>query len=103
MDFRELTDADFVQAIAATQGGLVLYYKKLCPHCQNIKKVIEKFVKAGNDVAVMMIDIEEQTKAAEAHEVTRAPTTLVIKEGKIATVKLGLFNPRELAKLYKDN
>lgn len=103
MEFRELTDADYRRSMAGTDEGLILFYKKLCPHCQNIKKVIEKFSDKAPAAAVMTIDIEDQTQAAAELGVDRAPTTIIIKNGQETFRKPGLFNPRELAKFYKDN
>lgn len=100
MDFRELTDADYRQAIGETKGGLVLFHKKLCPHCRNIRKVIEKFAAKAGPLAVMAIDIEDQSGAAADLEVDRAPTLLIIKQGRETFRKMGLFNPRELAGFY---
>jgi thioredoxin 1 len=103
MDVYNLTDRDYAEQIASTESGLVLFHKKLCPHCLNMKKVVEKFIAAkGGGVSVMYMDSEENPEGMHALEVERVPTLLVIKKGKIATAKSGLMNPRELAVLYQN-
>ena len=38
-----ITEADYKDRLAATQNGVLLFFKKLCPHCKNMEKVLEKF------------------------------------------------------------
>ena len=37
-----ITEADYKDRLAATQNGVLLFFKKLCPHCKNMEKVLEK-------------------------------------------------------------
>ena len=98
---KAISDADFEQHLAGTAAGIILFHKKLCPHCLNMKKVIDKFTAAyKGEVAVMHIDSEENEKAMQALEVERVPTLLVIKQGKVSAKKTGLMNPKELKALY---
>ncbi|MFR0873961.1 MAG: hypothetical protein ACLSHC_04495 [Bilophila wadsworthia] len=36
-----ITEADYKDRLAATQNGVLLFFKKLCPHCKNMEKVLE--------------------------------------------------------------
>lgn len=101
MNPKDLTDTDVDQNISSTSSGVVLFHKKLCPHCLNMKKVIDKFTSSqGNNVDVFFIDSEENPNAMQSLEVERVPTLLIIKNGKICARKTGLMNPRELKALY---
>ena len=101
MEPKAINDADYEKHLSATAAGIILFHKKLCPHCLNMKKVIDKFSAAFNgEVAVMYIDSEENEKAMQALEVERVPTILVIKQGKVSAKKTGLMNPKELKALY---
>ncbi len=103
MEVCNLTDKDYDEQIAATERGLLLFHKKLCPHCLNMKKVIDKFVAAtGETVSVMYMDSEENPRGMQSLGVQKVPTLVVVKKGKAAVVKTGLMNPRELAALYRD-
>ena len=33
-----ITEADYKDRLAATQNGVLLFFKKLCPHCKNMEK-----------------------------------------------------------------
>ena len=59
-----ITEADYKDRLAATQNGVLLFFKKLCPHCNNMEKVLEKFGAAKPGIALYGIDIEENAAAA---------------------------------------
>lgn len=99
-DVMELTDGDFKSALAENDG-IVLFHKKVCPHCKALKKVIEKVSTANPELTVMQIDSEENPTAMAELEISRVPTLLVTRGGKIAARKSGLFNARELTALIQ--
>ncbi len=99
--FEELTDATYESRFSATEAGVCIFFKKLCPHCKNMMKVLEKFSGLQPGVTLLSIDIEESMKAAEALEAERAPTILVIKNGRLVGKKAGLMNPKEMLAFYK--
>ena len=35
-----ITEADYKDRLAATEKGVLLFFKKLCPHCKNMEKVL---------------------------------------------------------------
>ncbi len=98
--FSQITDADFKEKIAATADGVLLCFKKLCPHCKNMEKVLEKFATGHTGVTFLSLDSEENPTAMKELEAERAPTIFVIKGGKVAARKAGLMNPREMNALY---
>ncbi len=96
----ELTDTDFKSALAEN-SGVVLFYKKICPHCKALKKVIEKVSANIPDLTVMQIDSEENPAAMAELEISRVPTLLVSLDGNITQRKTGLVNARELTALIQ--
>ena len=96
-----ITEADYKDRLAATQNGVLLFFKKLCPHCKNMEKVLEKFGAAKSGIALYGIDIEENAAAAAALGAERPPTIFVIKGGEVKASKVGLMNPRELAAFFE--
>mgnify|MGYP001475962428 CR=1 FL=1 len=91
-----ITEADYKDRLAATQNGVLLFFKKLCPHCKNMEKVLEKFGAAKPGIA-----IEENAAAAAALGAERPPTIFVIKGGEVKASKVGLMNPREMAAFFE--
>ena len=96
-----ITEADYKDRLAATQNGVLLFFKKLCPHCKNMEKVLEKFGAAKPGIALYGIDIEENAAAAAALGAERPPTIFVIKGGEVKASKVGLMNPREMAAFFE--
>jgi thioredoxin len=97
----ELTDSDFKEKLVG-QDGLVLFYKKICPHCKALKKVLEKFTAVEPDASVMQIDSEENPATMAEMTVSRIPTLLVVKSGEVVERKVGLMNVRDMVALYQD-
>lgn len=97
----ELTAANYQERISATQAGVLIFFKQLCPHCKNMEKVMDKFHGLEPDVTLLGIDIEEHSAAAAALGAERPPTLCIIKGGNICARKVGLMNPKELLALYK--
>lgn len=98
--YTELTLDTYKEAIAATEQGVLLCSKKLCPHCANMAKVMEKFNAKQPGVKLFKLDSEEEPEAMAALGAERVPTLIIIKGGKVAATKAGLMNPKELAALY---
>ncbi len=96
----ELSDGGFKSALAEN-NGVVLFYRKICPHCKALKKVIEKVSAANPDLTVMQIDSEGNPAAMADLEISRVPTLLVSRDGNITQRKTGLVNARELTALIQ--
>jgi thioredoxin 1 len=95
-----ITDADF-KARLEKATGILLFYKKLCPNCKALEKVIEKFLLANAHVPFMRIDSEECPEAMKAFDTERVPTICVLRDGQIASKKVGLMNLREMTDFYQ--
>ncbi|OGP72201.1 MAG: hypothetical protein A2Z73_06070 [Deltaproteobacteria bacterium RBG_13_60_28] len=95
-----ITDADFKTKLEKATG-ILLFYKKLCPNCKALEKVIQKFLAANAHVACMRIDSEECPEAMKAFDTERVPTICVLRDGQIAAKKVGLMNLREMIDFYQ--
>jgi thioredoxin 1 len=96
----ELNDDNYTTELAGIHRGVVLFYKKLCPHCLNLSKVIEKVRRTQTEVAARFIDSEDNPVAMKSLKVERVPALFIIKDGRVAARHDGLMNPRELKALY---
>ena len=95
-----ITDADFKTKLEKA-SGMLLFYKKLCPNCKALEKVIEKFLLANPHIQYLRIDSEECPEAMKAFGTERVPTICVLRDGQIAAKKVGLMNLREMIEFYK--
>jgi thioredoxin 1 len=94
-----LTDEDY-QAQIEHASGILLFYKKLCPNCKALEKMLEKFFAANPGVNYLRIDSEESPAAMKGLGAERVPTLWVLKEGQILSKKVGLMNLREMTDFY---
>lgn len=98
--YTQLTRNTYEPVIASAEQGVLLCSKKLCPHCKNMEKVVEKFSAQRPGVALFKLDSEEEPDVLAALGAERVPTIIIIKGGKPVTVKTGLMNPKELLALF---
>jgi len=99
--FTTLTDDTYQNTIADTDDGILICFKKQCPHCKNMEKVLEKFSRKNEGISFFALDSEENPTALADLGAERAPTLVFIKNGAIATTKAGLMNPKELKAFYQ--
>lgn len=97
----ELNVSNYKLEISKVSHGILLFHKKLCPHCLNMRRVIEKFKAKNAGVQDLYIDSEENPDAMKGLGIERVPTLLIINGGIVAAAKAGLMNPRELTSLYQ--
>lgn len=102
MKTTDVTESDYAETVQKTTG-ILLAHKPACPHCKNIKIVIEKFLKKHEPLDILLLDTKANPEAMKGLEIERVPTLLIIKAGEIKQRKAGLMNPRELAALYKQS
>jgi thioredoxin 1 len=94
-----LTDSDY-QAKLKQASGVLLFYKKLCPNCKALEKMLEKFFAANPEVEYIGIDSEESPAAMKNLGVERVPTLFILKDGAVLSKKVGLMNMREMTDFY---
>jgi len=75
-DFMEITDSDY-NSFIAQNNGILLFYKKLCPHCKAIEKVMDRLAGKGTTAVMARINSEENEAAMGQLEVERVPTLLI--------------------------
>ncbi len=100
--FTPLDDSIYKSTIAGTDAGVLICFKQQCPHCKNMEKVLEKFSKKSEGVALFNMDSEANPDALEELGAQRAPTIYIIKGGAIVATKAGLMNPKEMMAFYKN-
>lgn len=90
----------FTPTVAGLDQGVLICFKKLCPHCKNMEKVLEKFAASRPDVPLFSLDSEEEPELMQSVGAERVPTLCIFRDGRVAAVKAGLMNPREFAAFY---
>jgi thioredoxin 1 len=94
-----LTDSDY-QAGLEHASGILLFYKKLCPNCKAMEKMLDKFFAANPEINYLRVDSEESPEAMKSLGVERVPTLCILKDGQVLSKKVGLMNLREMTDFY---
>lgn len=97
-----ITDANYTEKFK-NANGVLMFYKKLCPACRALSKMLDKFFAANPDVPFMRIDGEECPEAVKSYNVERIPTLFVLRDGKIAARKKGLLNLSAMIEFYRSS
>ena len=84
-----------------SHDGIVLFHKKLCPHCKVMRTVLDKATAERPDIQLAVVDSEEQPDLMARCSVERVPTLIVCRNGAVAARKSGIMNPRELLAFYR--
>ena len=84
-----------------SHDGIVLFHKKLCPHCKVMRTVLGKATAERPDIQLASVDSEEQPDLMACCSVERVPTLIVCRNGAVAARKSGIMNPRELLAFYE--
>jgi len=85
---------------AFAETVLVEFYADWCPPCQKIKPVVDK-VSQDLGVIVKKVDIDLDTKTADAFDVDRIPTLILIKDGQIVLKIIGFVDEQTLKSQLK--
>ena len=97
--FESLTSATF-DAWIAEHTGVVIFHKKLCPHCKIMCAVLDK-VKAKMPIDIASVDSEDEPDLRARVRAERVPTLCAVKNGTIYATFTGIMNPNETIKWIK--
>lgn len=98
--FEKLTKQTFA-AYVAQHDGIVLFHKKLCPHCAIMATVLEK-VRGHIPLALAEVDSEEEPELMAEIGAERVPTLCAVRGGRIRAMFTGVRNPRETRQWYEN-
>ncbi len=96
--------ADFSLLLEAGQAGharyLLYFYNEYCGPCRSMYPNIEALA-ARFPGQVLKVDVQQSSELARAFGVMVTPTSLLVNDGRIAQVLLGVKGVRRLERLLK--
>lgn len=94
-----LTDADFdAKILAADKPALVDFWAEWCGPCREQAPIVEAVAaKYAGKIIVGKLNVDEQTKTAQAYKVEAIPTLIFFKGGKEVDRIVGLTQEAELS------
>ena len=94
----DTTDNTFTDNIINNKGlTLVMFWAPWCGHCTRMMPTVEKLVQTyASQLTVCRINIEENSKTADAFEVNGTPTFILFKNGDVLDELIGESPLQEL-------
>lgn len=89
-----------VDEYIADRDCIILFFKKICPHCKVLMTVLQKCMAQSPNLQIAGIDSEEQAALMERFGAERVPTVIAIKKGEAKAKKVGVMNPREMMDFF---
>lgn len=93
--------SDTFEAYIAEHDGIILFHKKLCPHCKVLGTVLDKVAAQMPNIAMASVDSEDEPALMTQVGAERVPTVAAVKGGKVKAIKTGVMNPREMIAFYQ--
>ena len=93
----------FNELIQSTKPVLVDFYAEWCGPCQIMKpRILDVAERMGDDVKVILIDIDKEKKLAERFRIQSVPTLIIFKNGKQQWRQSGVISDHALIQLMKE-
>ena len=93
----------FNDLIQSTKPVLVDFYAEWCGPCQIMKpRILDVAERMGDDVKVILIDIDKEKKLAERFRIQSVPTLIIFKNGKQQWRQSGVISAHALIQLLKE-
>ena len=78
-------------------NALLFFHSPTCAPCKAMRPSVEEL--AAERADVRLVDVTREPQVARAFQVMATPTTIVVRDGVVAEVRIGMVTPPELRKL----
>ena len=89
------------EVIESKDPVLVEFGATWCGPCKAMAPILEQFAKSHSEIKVCTVDVDDSPELAKAFKIMGVPTLVYIKDGKVASSRVGLTNPVGLTELIK--
>jgi thioredoxin 1 len=101
--YEELNINNFEDKIK-DKNVIVDFYAPWCPPCKILANNIEDFdISKPDSVQIYKVNIDDELNLAKKYGVTKLPTLIYFKNGKVVKNYIGVLSPEELLETSKEN
>ncbi|MFM9107259.1 MAG: thioredoxin [Chloroflexota bacterium] len=99
---KEISDAEFqAEVVESDLPVIVDFWAPWCGPCRTVSKVLEGVAEQRQDLKIVKINIDDNTKQAIANGVMILPTVILFKDGKPLGKLQGGVPPKHITSLIE--
>lgn len=98
---RDLTAADFRQAVRGNDNVFVYFWSPLCAPCEVFAPTYHASARNCPDIVHAKVNFDTEKDLVETAKVTLLPTLMAFKKGRLVFKQAGLANPGIMAELAR--
>lgn len=95
MSVLTLTKENFKESVSSG-CALVDFWAGWCAPCMMQSPIVDEIAQQRGDIVVGKVNVDEQPELAAAFRVESIPTLLIIKDGAVAQVLVGLHTKEQI-------
>lgn len=100
MSVLKITKDNFhTEVLKSDKPVLLDFWASWCGPCRMVSPIIDEIADEYTDIKVGKINIDEEFELAENFRVMSIPTLVVMKEGKISNLTMGVQSKQAILKL----
>ena len=98
MSITTLTNDNFDQEVLASSKTILIdFWAAWCGPCKMLSPIIDQIAdEADESVKICKVNVDEQSELAAQFQVRSIPTLVVIKDGKVDNISVGVKSKEEI-------
>lgn len=102
MEVMSVSNENFEEEVLKSDKKVLIdFYADWCGPCKMLSPIVEDFASGNNDVKVVKVNVDDNQELAVKYGVASIPTLIVIENGEIKNIRVGLMSKSEIEEMVK--